>query len=61
MVSTGFPTGYRNLQRRRQLPSDAFKDAVADLRSWRIHQRAGLDVRASSDVISAAVVVLRLG
>jgi len=55
------PTGYRNIERSQQLAPDTFEAAAADLMSWRIHQRAGLDVYASSDVITGAVVVLRLG
>jgi uncharacterized protein (UPF0548 family) len=56
-----FPTGYRRIERRRQLTPDAFEVAIANLLCWRIHQRAGLDVHASSDVIADAVVVLHLG
>lgn len=55
------PTGYRTIERGQQSAPEAFEAAAADLMCWRIHQRAGLDVRASSDVITGAVVVLRLG
>ena len=60
-TSGAFPSGYRTIHRRRELSPDAFELAAADLLSWRIHQRAGLQVHASSDVVPDAVVVLRLG
>ncbi len=56
-----FPTGYRTLDRSRVLAATAYEDAVEDLMGWRIHERAGLQVRASGDVTPDAVVVLRLG
>ena len=55
------PAGYRTLDRGRVLAAKAYEDAVEDLMGWRIHQRAGLHVRASGDVTPDAVVVLRLG
>ena len=56
-----FPSGYRTLQRSRRLPEGSFDATVADLMSWGIHRRAGLDVRASGNVTVDAVVVLGLG
>ena len=60
-TSQALPTGYRALQRSVELPPDAFEAAAADLMGWRIHQRAGLAVRACSEVSPNAVVMLRLG
>lgn len=59
--SGAFPTGYRSIHRSQELAPESFEAAAADLMCWRIHQRAGLDVHASSDVITDAAVVLRLG
>ena len=56
-----FPTGYRTLQRNRQLPAESFDAAVGDLMTWRIHQRAGLHLLVSGTVAADAVVVLQLG
>ena len=60
-TSGALPSGYRTIHRSRELPLDAFDAAAADLMAWRVHQRAGLQVHASSDVAPDAVVVLRLG
>ena len=60
-TSATLPSGYRTLTRHQELAPEAFDAAVADLRSWRIHERAGLQVTGSGDVAEGAVVVLRLG
>jgi len=54
------PDGYRGFERTRQLPRHTdFDKAVEDLLHWRVHQRAGLNVRASSLAVAPdAVVVL---
>jgi uncharacterized protein (UPF0548 family) len=60
-TSDALPTGYRTIQRSRELPPDAFEAAAAGLMCWRVHQRAGLSVLASSDVRPGAVVMLGFG
>lgn len=57
------PAGYRHIRGSRELPSGVgFDDAVTALMTWRLHQRAGLRVAASSPTaMLGAVVLLRLG
>ena len=55
------PTGYRTTNRSRELTATSYEAVALDLMRWRIHERAGLQVRSSGDVTADAVVVLRFG
>lgn len=55
------PTGYRTIHRSREISANSYETVAEDLMRWRIHERAGLQVRASGDVTADAVVVLRFG
>jgi uncharacterized protein (UPF0548 family) len=57
------PTGYHHLERSRVLGRGrgVWNVAVDDLLAWQVQARAGLRVRASSDVVEGAVVELGAG
>jgi uncharacterized protein (UPF0548 family) len=57
------PAGYHHLERRRVLGRGrgVWNVAVADLLAWQVQARAGLRVRAASDVVEGAVVELAAG
>ena len=56
------PQGYQSLSGSRLLARRDFRPAVEDLMTWRVHERAGLTVAASSQrVEEGTVVLLRLG
>jgi len=57
------PAGYRVVEVSRRLPAGAdFSAAVEDLMRWRVHERAGFRVSASTEsAVPGSVVVLRLG
>jgi uncharacterized protein (UPF0548 family) len=56
------PDGYRLVHTSRTLERRDFSGAVDDLLSWRVHERAGLQVFASGPKAEAdAVVMMRLG
>ena len=58
------PPGYQHLRRSLVvgIGVDCFREASTTLLEWKMHRRAGVSVRASSDsVIEGAVAVLRLG
>jgi uncharacterized protein (UPF0548 family) len=52
------PVGFSFFTRTRVLIHSDFGRAAQDLMGWRMHQRAGLRVRASSPLVAADVVVL---
>lgn len=53
------PDGYRTIERSRRLPGHAdFDRAADDLLHWRVQQRAGLRVRASSLATEPDTVVI---
>jgi uncharacterized protein (UPF0548 family) len=60
-TKTGMPVGYSTLRRLRPVTGKSLESAAADLFSWRVHQRAGLQVHASGVVEEGTVVVLGLG
>jgi uncharacterized protein (UPF0548 family) len=56
------PVGYATLNQTTTLAATDFEAAVAALLSWRVQQRAGIEVTASSARVEAgAVALLRLG
>ena len=58
------PVGYQHLRRSRVVGvgDECFREASTTLLEWRMHRRAGVSVRASSEsVTEGAVAVLRLG
>lgn len=61
-TATTPPLGYRSMTFSRILERRDFGSAVEDLMSWRVHQRAGLQVAASSPWAEpGAVLEMRLG
>lgn len=61
-TATTPPIGYRSMTFSRILQRRDFGSAVEDLMSWRVHQRAGLQVAASSPRVEpGAVLEMRLG
>jgi uncharacterized protein (UPF0548 family) len=61
-TATTPPDGYRLVNASRVVDRRDFATAVEDLLTWRVHQRAGLQVFASSPRAEpGAVVVMRLG
>lgn len=61
-TATTPPIGYRSMTFSRILERRDFGSAVEDLMSWRVHQRAGLQVAASSPRAEpGAVLEMRLG
>ena len=57
------PSGYHHLERSRVIGRGraVLDAAVADVLAWQVQSRAGLRVRASSDVVEGAVVELSAG
>jgi uncharacterized protein (UPF0548 family) len=55
------PSGYATSRLSRPVVGWAFEVAGQELMTWRIHQRAGLEVHASGDVTDGAVVVVGIG
>ncbi len=64
-VGTGMhatPVGFDRLERSRELSRRDFDAAARDLLLWRVHEKAGLGVRASDVPLRAgSVVLMRLG
>lgn len=61
-TATTPPDGYRLVNASRVIGRRDFSAAVEDLLAWRVHDRAGLQVHASSPRVQpGAVVELRLG
>jgi uncharacterized protein (UPF0548 family) len=62
-LAADLPSGYHHLERSRVLGRGrgTWNVAVADLLAWQVQARAGLRVRASSDVEPDAVVELSAG
>lgn len=55
------PAGFGRFSRTVALRRTDLDGAAADLFGWRVHERAGLGVRASGPVAEGAVVEMRLG
>lgn len=56
------PTGYRSLRTTRTVVGSTFAGSAEALMSWRLHERSGILVTASSQRVEAgAVVILGLG
>jgi uncharacterized protein (UPF0548 family) len=62
-LATALPPGYHHLERSRVIGRgrDVLETAAADVLAWQVQARAGLRVRASSDVVEGAVVELGAG
>lgn len=61
-TAAAWPPGYRSLSMSRTLTRRGFDAAVDDLLTWRVHQRAGLRVAASTPRVREGVTVeMRLG
>ncbi|MGN6612385.1 MAG: DUF1990 family protein [Angustibacter sp.] len=62
-LAVELPPGYHHLERSRVLGRGrgVWNVAVADLLAWQVQARAGLRVRAASDVVEGAVVELSAG
>ena len=61
-TATVVPPGYSSFSRTRTVQGTGFASAVEQLTSWKVHERAGLRVSASSPrAVEDAVVLMRLG
>jgi uncharacterized protein (UPF0548 family) len=61
-TATRSPAGYRHFTRTRALPGRTLGGVAEQLMTWRVHERAGLRVAASSPYVGEGVVLMmRLG
>ncbi|HWJ11630.1 MAG TPA: DUF1990 domain-containing protein [Nocardioides sp.] len=60
-TTPGGPAGFGWFSRTLALRRTDLDGAADDLLSWRVHERAGLRVRASGPAVEGAVVEMRLG
>lgn len=60
-TTTTAPAGFSHFSRTVALGRTDLDGAAADLLGWRVHERAGLVVRASGPAAEGAVVEMRLG